>query len=155
MSLIRFLPATSILLLLAVAAPAADKSRLPEAPGRETTLRLCGNCHAADVVLGRAHSEDAWAEIIMKMVQRGAPGTEEELSEIIQYLARNIKAAPKVPVNRASAKELEEGLDISAAEAEAIVRQREKSEFKTLEDVKSVPGLNPRKIDSKKDRIVF
>jgi competence protein ComEA len=142
-------------LFSSVAAKAADKSRLPEAPGRETTLRLCGNCHAADVVLGRAHSEDAWAEIIMKMVERGAPGTEEELSEVIQYLAKNIKAAPKVNVNRASAREIEENLELSAAEAAAIVRAREKSEFQTLEDVKNVPGLNPRKIESKKHQVVL
>jgi competence protein ComEA len=146
---------TAILFLLAAPAPGEKKSRLPEGQGRETTLRLCGNCHPADIVLGRAHSEEGWTEIIMRMVQRGAPGTEDELSEIIEYLARNVKAAPKVNVNQAPAKELAEGLDLSAAEAQAIVKAREKSEFKTLDDLRKLPGLNPRKIEAKKDRIVF
>jgi competence protein ComEA len=58
--------------------------------------------------------------------------------------------------NKATAKELEATLDVPAAVAEAIVAYRgEKGEFKTVEDVKKVPGLESATIEARKARIVF
>ena len=53
-------------------------------------------------------------------------------------------------------KELETALALSTPEAEAIVRYREQNQgFRTWEDVKKVPGIDPKKIEAGKDRLAF
>jgi competence protein ComEA len=132
------------------------KPQLPEGPGKETTLRLCSTCHGAQIVLGKPHSEDGWGAIVADMVQRGAPGTEEEFYDVVQYLTKYIKAGPvMINVNKASVKQLESGLKISTKEAESIVETREKSPFKTVDDVKKVPGVDAAKIEAKKNLLMF
>lgn len=129
---------------------------MPEGPGKAIMLKLCSACHSPQVVLGKPHSEDGWAAIVTDMVQRGAAGTEDELSEVVQYLTRYIKVGPvMVNVNKASAGQLEKGLQISAKDAEAIVQTREKTPFKTVEDVKKVPGIDTDKIEAKKNLLMF
>ena len=74
---------------------------------------------------------------------------------MVQYLTANIKALPKVKVNSATAKELETALALSAGEAELIVQAREKAKFKNLSELKSVPGIEAKKIDAQKHRLEF
>jgi competence protein ComEA len=60
-----------------------------------------------------------------------------------------------VNVNKAGELELE-SLSLTRAEAEAVVQYRtDKGAFKTLDDLKNVPGLDYKKIEAKKSRIVF
>ena len=70
----------------------ANKPQLPNTPGKETVLKLCGNCHSANIVLGRGMSQDKWSEIVQSMISRGAKGTESEFTEVIAYLAKNFPA---------------------------------------------------------------
>jgi competence protein ComEA len=147
-------------LLLALLPAAAqdkqdDKRQLPEGEGKATTMKLCNTCHGAQVVLGKPHSEEGWSAIVVDMVQRGAKGSDDELYEVIQYLTKNIKAPPKVNVNTADAKTIETGLEFTPAEAEAIVQAREKSSYKSIDDLKKVPGLSAAKIDARKSQLVF
>lgn len=131
------------------------KLQLPEATGKATTLRLCGTCHGAEIVMGHPRSEEGWGDVVANMIQRGAPGTEDEFYEIIQYLTKNIKALPKVNVNKATAQEIEDGLGLTTENAKAIVDAREKGEFKSLDDLKKVPGIPAAKIVSRKNLISF
>jgi competence protein ComEA len=147
------------------AAGAAAQSRLPEGPGRELVVRLCSPCHSAEKVVGLQKSRDEWeANVVDMVMNRGAKGTEEEFYEIIEYLARSFPKSPagdksateKINVNKASAKELESSLEISAKESEAIVRLREeKGRFKSLDELEKVPGLDVKKVKAKKDRLEF
>ena len=147
--------------LAAIAQPALlmaqdEKPQLPEGKGRATMIRLCSNCHGPQIVLGKPNSEDGWGAIVADMVQRGAPGTEDELYEVVQYLTKYIKAGPvMININKASGKQLETGLKITPKEAEAIIQAREKSPFKTVEDVKKVPGIDASKIEAKKNLLMF
>ena len=91
---------TRFLLLIAlaataVAAPADDNPQLPDAPGKAAVVRLCNECHGAEIVLGHPTSEEGWNQIIIDMVQRGAQGTDDEFDEVVKYLTKNIKA-PKI-----------------------------------------------------------
>jgi competence protein ComEA len=159
MLIVWFQPAPAIAQEKSVEEKAAQaKALLPDGPGKTATIRLCGNCHGAQVVLGKPHSEDGWGAIVADMVQRGAQGTDDELYEVVQYLTKYIKAAPALPkvnVNKATARELETGLQISGKDAQAIVEAREKSEFKSVEDVKKVPGIDAAKIEARKNLLVF
>ncbi len=61
-----------------------------------------------------------------------------------------------VNVNKADAQELESSLGLSAAEANAIIQYRQQhGDFKTWQEVSSVPGVAADKIKDNQKRLVF
>jgi competence protein ComEA len=59
-------------------------------------------------------------------------------------------------VNKATAKDLEGALRLPAKQAAAIVHQREeKGDFKSIEDLKKVPGIDAAKIEANKNRLAY
>jgi competence protein ComEA len=139
-------------------ASAQQKRDFPEGPGRDTFLRLCSRCHSPANVIPNGQSREGWEDTITKMVALGASGTDEEFSDILDYLAKNFPADshPKVNVNKATADQLRTGLGLSSKEAEGIVGYRQKNgDFKSLEELKKVPELDPAKLDAKKSLVIF
>src|SRR5690348_6296366 len=87
---------------------AAEKPKLPDGPGKTATVRLCGSCHAAEIVMSRRESRDGWSGVVEDMIQRGAKGTDDEFGEVVDYLVVHFpKGAPvpKINVNKADAQE--------------------------------------------------
>ena len=126
---------------------------LPEAPAKKTVEAVCGSCHDVDTAIGEKHDKAGWQTVIATMVNRGARASDQEFDAIIDYLAKYFGV---VNVNRAAAKEIEDGLGISAEQSAAIVRYRAANgEFKDLEGLKKVPGLDAKMLEDRKDRIVF
>ena len=123
---------------------AADKPKLPEAPGKAATVRLCGSCHAAEIVMSRRESRDGWSGVVEDMIQRGAKGSDDEFGEVVDYLVAQFpKGAPvpKVNVNKADADDIVAGLGVSNTHAAAIVKYREeKGDFKSIETCKKSPA---------------
>ena len=116
-------------------------------------LKVCGNCHGAETVIQTLRTRQEWSDVIDQMARFGAEASDQEFEQILEYLARHFSP---IRVSKATAKELEATLDVPAAVAEAIVAYRvEKGEFKTVEDVKKVPGLENATIEARKARIVF
>jgi mono/diheme cytochrome c family protein len=74
----------------------AQSDKLPDGPGKATTEKVCGNCHGAEVVIGRQETRSTWAAIVDDMVQRGATGTDQELAQVVDYLATKF-AKPTPP----------------------------------------------------------
>jgi competence protein ComEA len=135
---------------------AKAQEKLPNGPGRETMKRVCGGCHSAENVAGMAKTREEWGALVGEMAADGAQGTEDEFNEIVDYLAIAFPKTPKINVNKASAKDLESALELSAKEADAIVHYRvEKGSFKSVEDLEKVPGVDAKKIEAKKDRLIF
>jgi competence protein ComEA len=131
----------------------ADKPKLPEGPGKETMVRICGGCHGAEIVLGKRLDRDGWSEIVANMIQRGAQGSDDEFSEIVDYLTNIVS---KINVNQATAQQLQSGLGLSEKEATAILHYRdEKGDFKTVDDLKKVPGVDAAKIEAKRGLLAF
>jgi competence protein ComEA len=59
-------------------------------------------------------------------------------------------------VNKATAAQLESGLGLTTAEAEAVIDYRKKNaDFKSIDDLKKVPDVDAKKLDAKKDRLAF
>ena len=88
------------------------------------------------------------------MLQEEPDVTQPERDKIVEYLALNFPA--KVKVNKASAREFEAVLEISAENAAAIVRYRtQNGSFKTIGDLKKVPGLDAAKLEAKRELIEF
>jgi competence protein ComEA len=138
-------------------APPPSGEGMPDGPGKDLTVRSCGVCHeprrAASVRLTR----DGWAAVIEGMIARGAKVSEDEFPVVLDYLATHFlgEAAQPINVNTAPQIDLEAVAGLLRREAAAIVEYREAhGPFKTLEDLKNVPGLDFSKIDSRRDFIV-
>ena len=90
------------------------------------------------------------------MINAGATGTDEEFSDIVDYLSTNFPKQKKVNVNKAPAADLAAALGITSKEADAIVAYRtQNGDFKAVEDLKKVTDLDYAKIDAKKEFLVF
>jgi competence protein ComEA len=87
------------------------------------------------------------------MRSRGATGTDEEFQAIVEYLAKYLG---KINVNKATAKEIESTLEITANQAEAIVQYRhDHGDFKDWDDLTKVSGIDFKKLADKKDRLMY
>ncbi len=144
-------------LLLAAAAMLAAQAELPEGPGRETAKKVCGGCHDFTVITQNRYSKDRWEQVVEGMVSRGAEGTDQELDEVVKYLAEHFgPPQQKVNVNKAAAEELAKGLGFSRETAGAIVEYRAKhGAFHGLEELKGVPGVDGKAVEAKKEWIEY
>ena len=134
----------------------ATQNVLPDAPGRDITVKLCANCHAAETVASVRHTPDGWREVMARMVTAGAKGTEQELETVFQYLSTHfpVQAQQALNLNAARAVELESVAGLLRKEAAAVIAHREKhGPCKNLEDLKKVEGLDFKKIEARKDRL--
>ena len=133
-------------------------AQLPDGPGRAETEKLCQTCHELARSVSRRQDRAGWQATLDKMVALGTKGTDEEFRLILDYLSTNFPAEelPPVNMNKAAAIELESRLSLRRSQAAAIIAYRTKNgKFKSIEDLKKVPGLDIEKIEAKKDRIVF
>jgi competence protein ComEA len=143
------------MVLLACLAPA---QQLPEGPGRAELEKMCKQCHDVARSVSLRQDRAGWNTTMAKMVAAGMKGSDEEIALILDYLVKNFPAedVPRINVNKATAIELESGLSLKRSQAAALLAYRAKhGEFKSLEDLKKVPLMDPEKIDAKKDRITF
>jgi competence protein ComEA len=137
---------------------AGDDRPLPDGPGMEETRKLCSECHDLDKSVSLRQDRAGWRRTIEKMLAFGAKTTDQEFKTVLDYLAANFPAeeVPMIYVNRAAAIEFESGLSLRRSQAAAIIRYRDKNgPFKSIGDLKNVPGVDVEKIEAKKDRLVF
>ena len=102
-------------------------------------------------------TREGWQDVIAKMVSLGAKGSDAELVAVLDYLSTNFKGdAPKpVNLNTAPAIDLESVAGLLRKEAAALIAYRTKhGPCKTLEDLKKIPGVDFRKINRRRDRLV-
>ena len=125
----------------------------PETTGKAALLKVCSNCHTAESVIQTLRTRQEWSDVIDQMAHFGAEASEQEFDQILTYLVKHFSP---IKVNKATAKDLEAAFDVPAGVAEAIVTRRtDNGDFKTVDDLKQVPGLDPGKLDALKTRIVF
>jgi competence protein ComEA len=101
---------------------------------------------------------DGWKTTFAKMIALGAKGTEQEMAAALDYLAKTFPAdeLPRLNVNKATQIEFESRLSLKRSEAAAVIQYREKNgPFKSIEDLKKVPGIDAAKIEAKRDRLTF
>jgi competence protein ComEA len=133
---------------------------LPPGEGRETLMRVCTACHDIEAIPRLHYSREGWANLVSSMKDMGADATDAELAQIVNYLAKNFgkvqEAAKKTNVNYATAKEIETGLVLTEKESGLIVAYRTKNgNFKDLDSLLKVEGVDAAKIQSAKDKIEF
>ena len=156
MSVSRF--STTALALLVSAVSAWSQAPLPDGPGRAEMEKLCKNCHELARSVSKQQDRDGWLATMSKMTAFGMKGTEDEHKVIVEYLTQNFgaDALPLIKVNEASAIQLESALGLRRSQAAALIAHREKNgKFKSLADLKKIPGIEAAKFETKKDRLVF
>ncbi len=137
---------------------AAAAQTLPDGPGKATVQKMCTPCHGLENVVRARMTKERWGSVVDDMVSRGAQGTDDDIDRVIDYLAANFSrsAVKKVNINSANAADIASALEISPADAGAIVSYRgEKGNFKELKDITKVPGIDTKKIEAARDRIEF
>ena len=77
----------------------------------------------------------------------------EEIAGLVAYL--NKYHGMPVNLNKASAAEIQSELQIPAEDARAIVEGRRKGSLKAWPDLEKIQGLNIKKLEPVRDRIMF
>jgi DNA uptake protein ComE-like DNA-binding protein len=145
------------LMLLGVQ-PVLAQDTLPEAPGKAQTLKLCGACHEAAKATSLKLTREGWVETIDRMKAFGAEGAPEEFAAVLDYLSAHFKGDVVRPLdmNTAEAIDLESVLQLLRKESAAVLQYRDKrGPFTSIDDLKDLDSAIFKKIEAKKDRIVF
>jgi hypothetical protein len=64
---------------------------LPEGPGQEVLLNVCTQCHDLQRVRRERRSAEGWGEVLLAMLNEGAPLTETDFATLLRYLAKNFR----------------------------------------------------------------
>lgn len=137
-------------------ASAAGAQQLPDAPGKDAVLKLCSSCHPPERGASVRLTREGWQDVMTRMVGIGMKGTDEELTAALEYLATHFKgeAAAPLNLNRATPVQLQSIAGLLRRESAALIAHRTKTPCKTLEDLKTVAGLDYAKIEKRRDRLV-
>ena len=130
---------------------------LPDGPGRDVAVRVCGMCHEAERAASVRLTREGWESVFSKMADLGMEASEDELKQVLDYFSEKFKGEASKPLNMNSATsvELESVVALLRKEAAAWITYRAKNgPCKALEDLKKVPGLPFKKIDERRDHLV-
>jgi len=144
-------------LVFAMLASSAVAGQLPDGPGKQETVRLCGACHEAERAAALRLTREGWQDTVARMVDLGMKGTDDEIGKVVDYLAEHFKGEAPRPLNlnRATAVELESIVGLLRKESAAWIAYRTKvGPCKTLDDLKKVEGVPFKKIEDRRDRLV-
>jgi competence protein ComEA len=147
----------ALAILAVLALPVVAQDDLPDSPGKATTVRVCTNCHGIEMFAGSHKVGNDWDQIIATMSDKGTPFSDADYAAVLDYLSSCLgPASSKVNVNKAAVCELARVLSITTAQAEAITAYRTKNgEFKDLDGLKKVDGIDAAALDAKKAVISF
>ena len=129
---------------------------LPGGSGKDTFIEVCTVCHSSALPMGKQFTRQEWELKITEMLQEEPDVTRDERAAILEYVAANFKPGGKIYINTIVAKDLVTLLGISSSAADAIVKYRmTNGEFRNLDDMKNVPGLDIAKVEARKNQLQF
>jgi competence protein ComEA len=133
---------------------ASQTAGAQDAETKKLVERTCTRCHTLVSTYRMRNTRERWEKIVDDMVSRGAEATDDEIERIIDFLTAHY--GTKVNVNKAGPQELSTSLGISMPAAKAIVDYRTRNgAFGKVADLKGVPYVDWKAIESQKDRIEF
>lgn len=151
------LPA-SVLLAASILGRAQTPSAAPQAqaapdPDKAVFLRLCSDCHDGDRATAGRRSRTEWEEVLTKMVDKGAVGSDQDFEAVLAYLLRNFG---RVYINTSTPADLVSVLGTTPTDAAAIVAYRkEHGNFVDFDAVLKVPGIDVKLLEKHRDAISF
>ena len=136
----------------------AAKADLPDGFGKAATVQVCGKCHSPERAASLHQSQSEWEETITKMVKLGARASDEDFDAVLIYLTQHFgpeKPGP-ININKANAVDLQTTLLLRRSQAMAILQYRSQhGDFKSMDDLRNIPGLDFSKLETQKARITF
>lgn len=130
---------------------------MPDGPGKDVTVRSCGTCHEARRAASTRLTRAGWAAVIDSMIGRGALIAESEVPVVLDYLSTHFlgEAAQPININTAPQIDFESAVGLLRREAAAVIRYRERhGRFTSIDDLKRIPGVDPRKIEKRRSVLV-
>jgi competence protein ComEA len=122
-------------------------------PAVETFNAVCSKCHTPERILAARRTKTQWEEVLDKMTKIGAQITDENYDTLMGYLLRHYG---KININRGDSKEIALVVNLSANDADAIVKYRsDHGDFADFDAVAKVPGIDVKKLEANKDAISF
>lgn len=119
----------------------------------ELFAQLCNRCHDGARITAIRRTKTEWEEVIVKMIERGAQGTEDEFNTVFGYLRRHYG---KVYINSATADEITTSLGLSNKDADAILAYKKAhGAFQDFDAVKKVPDIDVKTLEEHKDAVAF
>jgi competence protein ComEA len=149
---------TKIIFPILTLSASLASAQLPAGAGREETQKVCTTCHELERSVSLRQDRDGWKATINKMLGMGAQGTVEEFAAALEYLAAHYPAngLPPLNVNTAKAIDFEARLSLKRSESALVIKYRaEHGNFKSIEDLKKVPGVDVAKIEAKRASLVY
>ena len=127
---------------------------LPDGKAKTLIQNTWTECHGLDMVVSSNMSPDEWKTTLDQMIKRGATLNKDEREVVLEYLTVYF-SAEKLNVNTATAEQLKSGLQLTDAEAEAVIAARKSAKIKDLEAFRKVKDVDPKKIEAKKGQLTF
>ena len=129
------------------AASAADEQ------GAARFTQMCSECHDAARIVSMRRTKTDWEDVINKMIEKGATGTEKDFESVFEYLLRNYG---KIYINTTTPDEIMKILGLSRKDADSIIAYRgAHGPFADLEAIKKVPDIDVKKLDEHRDAVAF
>jgi DNA uptake protein ComE-like DNA-binding protein len=141
-----------VVLIAARIAPAATADENTAEADRQAVQQVCGRCHTVNVFLNKPRAWARWNDVFADMTQRGATGTDEQLTRVTRFFLENLTL---VNVNSSPADELKWVLGVRDDVMQAIIARREHQPFRNLEELRAVPGVDALVVDQRTSRISF
>jgi competence ComEA-like helix-hairpin-helix protein len=133
--------------------PVQQPAGVADDPTTELFMQMCHRCHDAARITAIRRTKSEWQEVLTKMIERGATGTEDDFVKVFEYVRRHYG---KVYVNDAKADEITTSLELSAKDADAILAYRKTNgPFQDFDALKKVPGIDLKVLDAHKDSVAF
>ena len=79
---------TSALALFAQTKSDDEHPKFPPGDGRELTIKVCSQCHEAEVLADQQLDAEGWKNMVGQMASMGASATDEQLEQITAYLTK-------------------------------------------------------------------
>jgi competence protein ComEA len=149
---------SAIRLSISLLFPALTLAQLPDGPGKTEIERLCVQCHELERSISLRQDRAGWQTTVGKMSSLGMRASEKDVDAAVEYLSTHYPASdvPPLNVNKARAIEFESALSLPRSQAALIIQYRTKNgDFRSVDDLKKVPGVDAAKIEAKKDHLVF
>jgi len=136
------------------ATPQAGNAEEPTAaPPPPQFTKVCGHCHEPTRIVEQRRLKTQWEEVILKMIDEGATGSDAEFTTVLNYL---LSEYGRVNVNFAPAPEVALVLHLEPAAAQAIVEFRKaQGKFADFDALLKVPGVPAEALNKRREAIVF
>jgi len=122
-------------------------------PAAGLFAEMCSQCHDAARVTAMRRTKAEWQDVLTKMIETGATGSEADFQKVFGFLRRHYG---KVYINAATPDEITTTLGLSTKDAEAIVAYRKANgSFQDFEAVKKVPDIDVKTLEAHKDAVAF